>query len=82
MSKASELHDRVIRVMTFVEKMIPDGVPVPGLVKLDMALKIILRLDTSLVGKESLVKEMFSEAKQTYNEIAALLAAKQQNAGG
>jgi hypothetical protein len=78
MSKASDLNARIVRVMSFIETMIPDGAPIPGLAKLDIALKIVLRLDSSLVGKEPLLRDMFSEAKQSYNEVRALIAAHPQ----
>lgn len=67
MSKFSDIHDSVISVMTFVEKLVPDGTP--GLAKLDLALKIILKVDASLTDKVPLLKLLFTTAKATFNEV-------------
>jgi hypothetical protein len=63
------IYEKVIAVMTFVEQLVPDGTP--GLQKLDLALKVILKANKELQGMEPVLRDLFALAKSTFNEAKA-----------
>ncbi len=69
-------HSLILVVLKSVEEMIPDDTKVAGAQKLDMALKSIIQLDSTLAGKEDDLKAAFSAAKTIYNAVRAALPAK------
>jgi hypothetical protein len=70
---ALKYHDLLMFVVRSVEQMIPDDTTVAGPQKLDMALKSILAIDATLVGKEDDLKKAFSMVKTVYNAVRAAL---------
>ena len=72
----AKYHELVLFVVKSIEQMIPDDTPVTGAQKLDMALKSIISIDATLVGKEDDLKKAFSAAKAVYNVVKAAFPAK------
>ncbi len=68
-AKLAAVNAKAMSIVATIEHFIPDGVPIPGLFKLNLALKLILKWDATLVGNADDVKSLISQAKSEYNEI-------------